>query len=138
MNHFQRLSQLSVLLALIVSTTACAGHSKQLSEQRNHIEDVSSAPIKPSEFHQEEPPLLLKRFNKVESMGDCAPKEAGGMVACINNEPCRGSGVMSEKGTVYCRCFGIINGCSSGQRCDEERLMCVDEASERSGKPLPD
>jgi len=65
---------------------------------------------------------------RVASEGDCAPRYAsGGKGTCVNNQPCRGFGVLVENGKPVCTCYGRDGGCSEGQRCDALRLACVPE-----------
>jgi hypothetical protein len=132
-----RFITVSLLAFGTITCSSPSGPSHQV-DRRNHIEDISSVPIKSSDLHQAEPQPFAKQLPRVESIGNCAPKDTGGLMACVNSEPCRGFGVRDENGTIFCRCFGIRNGCSKGERCDDEKLMCVDEALPTSRKTQPE
>lgn len=87
-----------------------------VSEQRPHLEPQSI----PARVQPNEPP--------VASQGDCAPRYKNGLTGtCINNQACRGFGVLNEKKVAECSCYGIVGGCQAGQRCDAIRKTCVPE-----------
>src|SRR5262249_28511800 len=58
--------------------------------------------------------------------GDCAPRFPNGMHGtCINNEPCNGFGMRSQKGEIECSCFGVRGGCEEGLICSRRYQACV-------------
>jgi len=87
-----------------------------VSEQRPRLEPHTI----PARVQLNQPP--------VASQGDCAPRYKNGLTGtCINNQVCRGFGVLNEKKAVECSCYGIAGGCQAGQRCDAIRKSCVPE-----------
>lgn len=64
----------------------------------------------------------------VASKGDCAPRFKNGLTGtCINDQPCRGFGVLNEKHQAVCSCYGLVGGCQVGERCDTIHKNCVPE-----------
>jgi hypothetical protein len=93
------------------------------------IEDASSAPTDPNAVRDSVRGATAEpQRPRVESIGDCAPRYSTGQLgACINNQPCRGFGVLGENGQPVCTCYGQTGGCAATERCDDRKLACVPE-----------
>ena len=116
--------------ALLLAWAACSKTTSQVrgkQEKEKQIEVSSSVPIDPAALHQDTLPNAVKRLERVETAGDCAPRyKIGGVGSCINNQPCRGFAARDESGNIVCPCYGSP-GCVEGQRCDDRKLTCVPE-----------
>jgi hypothetical protein len=111
-----------VFVALAAALTA--GCSSRPSNDRKKVLPVSETPPK---LERLQPTSVLANTYS-PSQGDCAPKYANGQIGtCINNQACRGLGVLSEKGDPACACYGKAGGCDAGERCDAKMKRCVAE-----------
>lgn len=115
-------------LVFISSCGSSSIVSRDKADPTSRVEDVASVPIDPKALQQDKVSEPIKQQQRVESVGDCAPRyKTSGQGACINNRPCRGFGVRTDSGEIICTCYGISGGCSSEYRCDDRKLMCVPE-----------
>jgi len=123
-----------VIAALAVMCTAGCTTSREPSKQQPDrdasgrvIEDISPAPIDPNVVRDSvRGATAVQQRPRVESIGDCAPRyRTGQLGACINNQPCRGFGVLGENDRPVCSCYGQIGGCAETERCDDRKLVCV-------------
>jgi hypothetical protein len=121
-----RLCSITVGLLLALSMGICFGCSRGAPDDKQKVQPVSDQPPK-LEPHST-PASVLVNAPPVASKGDCAPRYKNGLTGtCINNQPCRGFGVLDEKRQAECSCYGIAGGCRTGQRCDTIRKSCVPE-----------
>ena len=111
---------------VLISCRTSSILNENKEQPSGRIEDVSSVAAAPNTIRRDTSPAPLKQLQRVESIGDCAPRyKLGGAGMCINNRPCRGFGVKDEAGKIFCTCFGDMGGCNEGQRCDDRKLSCV-------------
>jgi hypothetical protein len=79
--------------ALLLAWAACSKTTSQVrgkQEKEKQIEVSSSVPIDPAALHQDTLPNAVKRLERVETAGDCAPRyKIGGVGSCINNAASR-------------------------------------------------
>ena len=107
------------LLFLVCVAIPTPGHAA-----REEPPAIADEPVARDDFATKATPA--RKRPKVASKGDCAPRYANGMVGtCIDNKPCRGWGVKTERG-AECACFAKRGGCDAGYRCDV-RAACVKE-----------
>ena len=115
---------ISLLFAVVVGTAP--GCSRRPPEDKEKVQPVSEQ--RPRLEPQSIPARVLVNAHSVASQGDCAPNYKNGLTgSCINNQACRGFGVLNEKKQAECSCYGIAGGCQTGQRCDTIRKSCVPE-----------
>jgi hypothetical protein len=99
--------------------------SKEPADKKQ-VQPVSEQP--PQLVPQAIPDPMLAIQTPVASQGDCAPRYKNGLTGnCINNQPCRGFGVLNDKNNAECSCYGIAGGCQEAKRCDAIRKSCVPE-----------
>jgi hypothetical protein len=129
-----RFSRYLMLVAGCASILSCSRH--QSPRDQKQVDPISqTAP----QFKPIPRPALLPRATLVASSGDCAPKYANGWVgSCINNQPCRGFGVLGENGKAECACFARTGGCGPGDRCDWMKKACVPEKTPGFGRAPSD
>ena len=125
-----------VITALVVAcATGCTSREPPRQEPDRDqsgrpVEDVSSAPTDPNAIRDSvRGAQAVQQRPRVESVGDCAPRYRSGQSgACINNQPCRGFGVLGENGRPVCTCYGQDGGCAETERCDDRKLACVPDS----------
>src|SRR5215216_4026159 len=130
-------SRVGLLIAMlaVASTVGCTSPREPPRQEPDRdpsgraIEDVSSAPTDPNALRDSvRGAAAVEQRPRVESVGDCAPRyRTGQLAACINNRPCRGFGVLGENGQPVCTCYGQTGGCGETERCDDRKLVCVQE-----------
>lgn len=124
---------LPIVLAPIIAHlfVACGGPSRpdgDRDQQGRPIEAVSSVPPNPQALQQDRDVVAVQRLERVESVGDCAPRyKSGDFGMCINGKPCRGIGVVDAAGVVSCTCYGVPGGCAESERCDDRKVACVSD-----------
>ena len=132
--HFNWLpaAMLVLLLAGTLLMTGCSGRPSASDDQKK-VDPVSQTPPKLEPLPRTAP-VLLKR-TPVPSRGDCAPKYANGLHGtCINDQPCRGFGVLNDAGKPVCACYAKEGGCSRDERCDVISKRCVPEKTPGYGR----
>jgi len=115
-----------------VGCTSSRGPSRQEPDRDSSgrvVEDISPGPTDPNVVRDSvRGATAVEQRLRVESIGDCAPRYRTGQIgACINNQPCRGFGVLGENDRPVCTCYGQIGGCGETERCDDRKLACVPE-----------
>jgi hypothetical protein len=116
---------LFALLAICALASSCARRQNS-SEGQKKVDPISSTAPKFEPLRHETPFIANARL--AASEGDCAPRYANGLHgSCINNQPCRGIGVLDEKGKAVCTCYAKAGGCNENQRCDAIKKACVPE-----------
>ncbi len=126
-----RRTLLALGLLAAVAATGCSQQPQSGKENNADAVAQSSPKLEPL------PPAAVPKppRPRVASQGDCAPRYPGGSRGtCINNQPCRGFGVLDDNGKAVCTCYGRDGGCSEGQRCDGMRLACVPEKEPLGGR----
>jgi hypothetical protein len=127
----------NVLLILALSAgclCAACGRQRPADREPQKVEPVSQTvphmePLPP-------PVAVVARATPVPSQGDCAPKYANGLVGtCINNQACRGFGILDASGRAVCACFAKAGGCGQDERCDAMKRGCVPERQPPFGRP---
>ena len=113
-------------LLLAFSLSICSGCSQRVPEDKGKVQPVSEQA--PCVEPHSPPASVVVNAPAVASKGDCAPRYKNGLTgACINNQACRGFGVLNQKRQAECSCYGIVGGCQAQQRCDTIRKSCVPE-----------
>jgi hypothetical protein len=119
------------LLASLVMVAACgiaAGCARHqgAGQDEKKVEPVSETAPKFEPMRRDVP--VVANAKPAPSVGDCAPKYANGLHgSCINNQPCRGIGVLDDQNNASCSCYAKAGGCNEGQRCDAIKKACVPE-----------
>ena len=136
--QFRRRLLLVLLLAGCFLMTGCSRQERQSArDDQQKVEPVSATAPKFEPLPRTAP--VVARATPVPSRGDCAPKYANGLQGtCINNQPCRGFGIMGEKGRAVCSCFAKAGGCSQDERCDAIKKACVPEKEPGFGRAPED
>jgi hypothetical protein len=127
-------SGLVLLLTACAIATGCSRRQQQSAQNdEKKPAPVSEVAPKLEPLRQAVPPVVNAR--PVASVGDCGPKYANGLRgSCINNQPCRGIGVLDEKGKAVCSCYGTAGGCKETERCDAIKKACVPEKEPGFGR----
>lgn len=123
------------LTLLLAGCTVLPSCSSQQSASNNgkKVDPVSETAPKLEPMPATAP--VVANATPVASRGDCAPKYANGLVgSCINNQACRGFGVLDEKGKEACACYARSGGCGENERCDAIKKACVPEKEPRFGR----
>lgn len=125
----------AVLLAGYLLMASCSQRQASSGDEKK-VDPVAQTEPKFQPLPQTAP--MVANLRPVASKGDCAPKYASGLHgSCINNAPCRGFGVIDEKGQPVCACFAKAGGCNQGDRCDIIKKACVSEKEPGFGR-MPD
>lgn len=117
-----------VCLVICCAIVASCAHPRpgSSSDRERNLEAVSETEPRVEPLPRPAPPI--RNAPPVASQGDCAPRYANGLHgACINNQPCRGFGILGDSGQPVCACYATPGGCSQGERCDAVRKACVPE-----------
>jgi hypothetical protein len=124
---------LGVAVACLLLPGCNSGRQSARDDQKK-VEPVSETAPKFEPLRPEAPAVVARK--PVPSSGDCAPKYANGLTgSCINNQPCRGFGVLAEDGkTAVCACYARAGGCNKDERCDVIRKACVPEKEPGFGR----
>jgi len=135
MSHQNKVFHLLLLVSLSVIglSSGCNRQTSGARDQRR-VDPVSQTPPQ----FQPLPPQVdaVARATPVPSQGDCAPKYANGLVGtCINNQACRGFGILDQSGRAACACFARAGGCNADERCDAVKKACVPDREPRFGRP---
>ena len=134
-----------ILIAVLALSCTVGCTSREPSRQEPDrdssgrvVEDVSSGAIDPNIIRDSVGgATAVQQRPRVESIGDCAPRyRTGQLGACINNQPCRGFGILGENDRPVCTCYGQTGGCAETERCDDRKLVCVPE-TEPPGNRAP-
>ncbi len=121
-----RIDAITVCLLLALGLGLGTGCEQRAPDDKEKVQPVSEQP--PRLEPHSVPATLQVNAPPVASKGDCAPRYKNGLVgACINNQSCRGFGVLNKNRLAECSCYGISGGCQAGQRCDTIRKSCVSE-----------
>jgi hypothetical protein len=116
----------ALLLAMFSVTWGCSQQKPQSArDDAKQVNPISESAPKFEPMPRTAP--VIKQATLVASVGECAPKYANGLHgSCVNNQACRGIGVLDEKGAVVCSCFGRA-ACGEKERCDAVKKACVPE-----------
>lgn len=118
---------LAALLMAVFSVTWGCSRSERPSarDDAKQVDPISETAPKFEPMPRTAP--VVAQATLVASVGECAPKYANGLHgSCVNNQACRGIGVLNEKGQVVCSCFGKA-ACGEKERCDAIKKSCVPE-----------
>ena len=129
------------LVALLVAgfglATSCSRQQQSAKDDQKKVDPVSETAPKFESMPRTAP--VVARAEPVASVGDCAPKYQNGLHgACINDQPCRGIGVLDDKGKAVCSCYGKAGGCGESDRCDAIKKACVPEKEPGFGRAAED
>jgi hypothetical protein len=121
-----RICAIRVALLIAFGLSMLTGCSRRAPADKEKVQPVTE------QAPRLEPHSLPERVQvnapAVASQGECAPRFKNGLTGtCINNQPCRGFGVLNDKHQAECSCYGLGGGCQEGQRCDTIRKSCVPE-----------
>lgn len=120
-------SLVCLLLGCAIAASCANPQPGRSSDQARGLDAVSQ--IEPRLEALPEPAPPLRSAPPVASQGDCAPKYAIGLRGtCINGQPCRGFGTLTETGQPVCTCYVTPGGCSQSERCDAVHRSCVPES----------
>ena len=136
----QVLRSLSMALLLAVGcaiAVGCSAKQQSASDDQNKVNPVSETAPKLEPMPKTAPVVLSSKF--VASVGDCGPRYENGLRgACINNQPCRGIGVLDNAGKAACACYARAGGCNVSERCDAIKKACVPEKEPGFGRAPED
>jgi hypothetical protein len=135
MTHsFDRLVTLCSLILLMATCSVVIGSSCQRSSREvKKVDPISQTPPKLQPLPRTAP--VIASAQPVPSQGNCAPRYANGLHGtCINNQPCRGFGVVGQDGKPVCACYAKVGGCNEGERCDALKKACVPEKEPGFGR----
>lgn len=129
------------LLVLLITgsivVAGCARGRQSARDDEKKVDPVSQTAPKLEPMPRTAP--VIAQTTPVPSRGDCAPKYANGLVGtCINNEPCRGFGVLAANGKAVCACYAKAGGCGQDERCDAIKKACVPEKEPGFGRAPED
>jgi hypothetical protein len=126
-----------LLFAGCTATIGCLHTQPSARDDQKKVDPVSETAPKFEPMPQSAPVVLSAR--PVASVGDCGPRYSNGLRgACINAKPCRGIGVLDEKGNAACACYARAGGCSEKERCDAIKKACVPENEPGFGRAAED
>lgn len=142
MTRTRNLKYLPTMIPLIFLVAALT-FSSGCSGQRQSAQNDAKKPAPISEGAPKLEPIrqvtAMTSLQTVESVGDCAPEYKNGLHgACINNQPCRGIGVLDQQGKPACSCYGKAGGCGGEERCDAIKKACVPESEKGFGRAEED
>lgn len=121
----KRIYAIAVVLLIILAGMQ-SGCSRRRSADKEKIQSTTDGV--PHLELQSLPKNVEVNRPPVASKGECAPRFKNGLIgSCINDEPCRGFGVLNDQHQAECSCYGLVGGCKEGQRCDAMRKSCVPE-----------
>jgi len=121
-----RIFTITVVIVVALGFCIFPGCSRRPPADKEKVQPVTDKVPKMEPQHL--PERVEVNAPAVSSKGDCAPRFKNGLTgSCINNQPCRGFGVLNEKHQAVCSCYGLVGGCKEGQRCDTIRKICVME-----------
>lgn len=121
-----RFSMALLLTLSCAIASGCSSRQQSASDDQKKVNPVSETAPKFESLPQTAPVVLRSRT--VASVGDCGPRYENGLRgACINNQPCRGIGVLDSAGKPACACYARAGGCSVSERCDSIKKACVPE-----------
>ena len=122
----KRISTIMMAIAFALGFGMLPGCSRRPPADKERVQPVTDQVPKIEPQHV--PERVEINAPVVASKGDSAPRFKNGLTgSCINNQPCRGFGVLNEKQEAECSCYGLVGGCKEGQRCDTIRKSCVPE-----------
>ena len=120
-----KLAATALLLAVGSVTWGCARQPQSASNDAKRVDPISETVPRFEALPRTAP--VIAQATLVASVGDCAPNYANGLHgSCVNNQACRGIGVLNEKGQIVCSCFGRP-ACGEKERCDAIKKACVPE-----------
>lgn len=136
--HALRRWSMALLLAVgCASAVGCSTRQQSASNDPNKVNPVSETVPKLEPMPKTAPVVLSSKT--VASIGDCGPRYENGLRgACINNQPCRGIGVLDNSGKAACACYARAGGCSVSERCDAIKKACVPEKEPGFGRAPED
>jgi hypothetical protein len=141
MNTKKQLLGRALITLLLIGSGAvavgCGARQQSARDDQNKVSPVSETAPKLEPRERTAPAVLSSK--PVASVGDCGPRYANGLRgACINNQPCRGIGVLDASGKAVCACYAKIGGCSESERCDAIKKACVPEKESGFGRAPED
>jgi hypothetical protein len=122
--HTSIARRISILGIAALLAAGCADRARKPAQpEESKGTAVSSVEPPHTEFASKAVPLPRLPF--VASRGGCEPRYFNGRTgSCINDQPCRGYGVLENERAV-CMCYAVRGGCKEGYRCEARGAQCV-------------